>query len=177
MTAYVVLGLVGARPLAGYEMARFAARSIAHMWPIAKSQVYTELGRLEELGLIRGTDVAQERLPDKRVYELTGAGREALRAWILDDSVDERFRSSTLTKLFFAASVETGAVSPMLDALEERTRARRDHLDGIATMLAGREPAFFPRLTALFGVRQAEATLAWVDEARALLAGREATET
>jgi PadR family transcriptional regulator AphA len=172
MTAYVVLGLVGRGGMAGYELAAFASRSIAYMWPIAKSQVYTELGRLEELGLIAGADVAQEKLPDKRVYELTDAGRTALREWIADPAVEERFRSSVLSKLFFAGEVAEDLAPELLDAMEQRWRERRDTLAGIADGLAANDDAFYPRLTALYGAGQSEAVLSWIAEARRLIAER-----
>lgn len=78
VTSYVVLGLIGHKPGGGYSLATFAARSISHMWPITRSQVYAELPRLESLGLIAGTNVMQEKLPDKCTYELTDAGTDAL---------------------------------------------------------------------------------------------------
>ena len=173
MTAYVVLGLVGRRrPMAGYELAAFASRSIAHLWPIAKSQVYTELGRLEQLGLIAGADVAQEKLPDKRVYELTATGRQTLIDWIADPAVEERFRSSVLTKLFFAGGGAEDHVPRILEEMERRWAERRDHLRGIVEHLGTRPETRYPRLTARYGVRQAEAVLDWITEVRQELANR-----
>jgi len=50
-TAHVVLGLVSIRPGAGHELAGFAERSIGNFFPIARSQVYSELERLCRLDM------------------------------------------------------------------------------------------------------------------------------
>lgn len=59
-----------------------ADRSIAYFWSIPRSQLYREFSRLEGLGLIAGTRVSQTSAPEKRVYEITEAGRVVLAAWV-----------------------------------------------------------------------------------------------
>ncbi len=168
-TGHVVLGLVGVRPMAGYELAAFAARTVAHMWPIAKSQVYGELARLEEMGLVTGSDVAQERLPDKRSYSLTDAGQAALESWLDDPTAEQdRFRSSALVKLFFAGQVGTDAALRLIDAYEASVDERLPHMKMIVEHLDS-EHTRFAGLTALCGLRHMEAAKAWAQEARARL--------
>src|SRR5437870_9043848 len=65
-TSFAVLGLLSIAPMSGYDLHQAVDRSVRHIWPISKSQVYAELARLVPLGLIAGTDVAQARLPDER---------------------------------------------------------------------------------------------------------------
>ncbi|HEX8133452.1 MAG TPA: PadR family transcriptional regulator [Actinomycetes bacterium] len=48
-----------------------------------RSLIYRELRRLEQLGYVAGSDVRQQRLPDKRIYRLTGPGRAALADWVV----------------------------------------------------------------------------------------------
>jgi DNA-binding PadR family transcriptional regulator len=71
-TSYAVLGLLTFAPTSGYDLAIAADRSIANFWPISKSQVYSELRRLEKLGLVRSREVEQDKRPDKRVFEREG---------------------------------------------------------------------------------------------------------
>src|SRR5260370_871676 len=52
--------------MSGYDLAQAAERSVGRFWPISKSQVYAELARLEPLGLVQGTEIAQDRRPDNR---------------------------------------------------------------------------------------------------------------
>src|SRR5688572_29132081 len=98
-TSYAVLGMLSLAPMSGYELTQSVDKTIAHFWTISKSQVYGELTRLEELGLVSGTDVEQERLPDKRTYELTDLGGRALDAWLESAGTESsRLRSVPLLK-------------------------------------------------------------------------------
>ena len=62
-TSYAILGLLSIAPMSGYDLHQAVDRSIRHMWPISKSQVYAELARLEPLDLIAGTDVPRSGCP------------------------------------------------------------------------------------------------------------------
>src|SRR5436309_6616830 len=86
-TAHVVLGLVSVSPATGHELAGFSERSIGNFFPIARSQIYSELDRLCGLGLVAATEVPQARFPTKRVYELTDAGAAELRRWLEEAEV------------------------------------------------------------------------------------------
>jgi DNA-binding PadR family transcriptional regulator len=142
------------------------------MWPITRSQIYGELPRLEELGLIAGEDVAQEKLPDKRVYTLTDKGREALRDWFDDDVVEQRFHSSLLAKLFFARFAKNSDVEHILDSCNARAADAQAHYQELLDRLSPKTDSFYPRLTALYALRQAQAVEGWANEARELLAAR-----
>jgi len=164
-TSYAVLGLVSLKPTSGYELAVFADKSVAQMWPIAKSQVYGELARLEELGYVRGTDVAQAKLPDKRVYALTDSGVAALDTWLSEPSYGyDRWRNSFLVKVFFANRMEPGRLEALIRRYRTEAKLRRDRLVAIADRLQARGGSVYRRSTALFGVRHEEATIAWADE-------------
>ena len=93
------MALLSLAPMSGYQLAKAASRSISRFWPISKPQVYSELQRLEAEGLVEGNDVAQERLPDKRVFRLTQVGEDALDAWLEDRQHEaSRFRIPFLVK-------------------------------------------------------------------------------
>jgi DNA-binding PadR family transcriptional regulator len=153
----------------------FAAKSIAYMWPITRSQIYGELPRLEEFGLIVGENIAQEKLPDKRVYALTGKGRDTLQDWYDDDIVEERFHSSLLAKLFFAEFAQGPDLEKILDQCDDRATSAQAHYRGLVDHLSQKTDAFYPRLTALYALRQAQATKSWVTEVRELLSARSTT--
>jgi len=176
-TAYVVLGLVSVRPTAGHELARYAERSIGNFFPLTRSHIYTELDRLGGLGLLGATEVAQERLPTKRVYEITPAGVDELQRW-LDETVpvSERQRNLFLVGIFFGDRMSPGRVDALLDDYEAAARARRDRLAALVDVLADRPDAMFRRSTAMFGVRHEQARLDWVAEVRPMFRGAPARE-
>ena len=171
-TSSMILGLVSRHPASGYDVAAHADRSIAQFWPVSRSQVYAELSRLEAAGLIEGTHVEQDRRPDKRRYELTSAGREALDAWVrAPDYPAERTRSGMLAKFFFAERMTDEQRVSMLTEYREQAQVYRLALQAVIDRLADKPSAFYGRSTALFGLLTTEARVAWADHMLAVLAG------
>src|SRR5258708_5732179 len=63
----------------GYQLAKIFDVGVSNFWYAAPQQLYAELARLEEDGLIRGRQVMQHRRPNKRVFTVTDAGIGELR--------------------------------------------------------------------------------------------------
>lgn len=89
-TGYAVLGLLSfGRELSGYDLKKWADTILSlFYWSPAVSQIYGELKRLEELGLVEGRDVPQDDLRTKRVYRISEEGLEELRSWAFRDEVE-----------------------------------------------------------------------------------------
>jgi DNA-binding PadR family transcriptional regulator len=169
-TAYVVLGLVSIRPVAGYALMGFAERSIGNFFPLTRSHIYSELDRLRGLGFLAATEVAQENAPTKWVYEITAAGSDALQRWLDDTEVgEERWRNLFLVRIFFGDRTTPEQLAGLLDDYEAAARARRDRLAAVADRLADRPGSVFRRSTAMFGVHREQAKLDWVAEVRPML--------
>lgn len=169
-TGYVVLGLVSITPSAGHELARFAELSIKNFFPLTRSHIYTELEKLNALGLLSSTDVEQERLPNKRVYEITDDGLAVLNEWLEESEIEpERDRVPFLVRIFFGERLSADRLSELLDEYEQAARAKRDWYSTFVDQLED-EPEFaFPRLTAIFGVKREEAKLEFVEVARSII--------
>lgn len=170
----MVLGLLAKSPGSGYDLAALADRSLAHFWPITRSQLYAELSRLEELGYAEATAVAQDRYPDKRVYRPTGAGLEALGAWLgTVGSERARTKNDYLMKIFLAAFMAPDRARAVLAEYRSRAERRRSELQAIDELLRSLESTAsrrFSLATVRYGIIHAEAEIAWVDEAEELLA-------
>jgi PadR family transcriptional regulator AphA len=55
-TAYVILGMVSGEPRSGYEIKALVDESTRFFWAASYGQIYPELKRLAEEGLVEGTD-------------------------------------------------------------------------------------------------------------------------
>ncbi|GAA4477745.1 PadR family transcriptional regulator [Rhodococcus olei] len=82
-TAWAVLGMFTfGEKLTGNDLKRWADMSVRYFyWGPSLSQVYAELKRLEELDLVTSTVVSEPGVRARRVYEITRAGVDAIRAW------------------------------------------------------------------------------------------------
>src|SRR2546423_11231079 len=80
-TGRVILGMIALGKRTGYDIKALVDKSTRHFWAASYGQIYPELRRLEEEGLIRGEDdPAGGR--QRRAYELTDAGEAALDEWL-----------------------------------------------------------------------------------------------
>src|SRR3984957_13733421 len=98
-----LLALLAKEPAHGYELKLALEQTFGAAYPSPNiGQIYVTLKRLEADGLVRSQDVAQTTRPNKRVYELTPAGREAVAAWVDEPSDGPRVRDDFFTKLILA---------------------------------------------------------------------------
>lgn len=82
-TAWAVLGILSfGEELTGYEVRKWVGHILRFFyWSPAMSQIYTELKRLENTGYAASRTVAAEDGRSRRLYRITGDGREALAEW------------------------------------------------------------------------------------------------
>src|ERR1044072_114942 len=78
---YAVLAALLDGEASGYELSNVSAPSRATFCPAPPQQLYRELERLAQDGLIEARVVQQERRPNKRMFTLTETGREDLRGF------------------------------------------------------------------------------------------------
>ena len=104
-TGKVVLGMLAARPRSGYEIKQLVDNSARFFWAASYGQIYPELKRLQDAGLIAGAD-ASRGARQRTVYKLTAKGKRAAREWIAREPEVFELRDEGLLKLFFAGSIE-----------------------------------------------------------------------
>ena len=78
---YAILGLLAREALSGYDLTQRMKGRVGFFWGAGHSQIYPELARLEEGGLVTHSVVEQRERPDKKVFEITEAGLDALKEW------------------------------------------------------------------------------------------------
>lgn len=175
--------------MSGYDLKQAIQTTFGHFWTESFGQIYPELRRLAEAGLIRAmppsvpaAEAAGRRamIPGRRgaprqVYALTDAGRSALDDWLLAPAHSQVRRNELLLKLYFAGQrapsaglehvarqrTELGLRLALLTRVESRLRQVLDDSPALIGWLVG----------VRHGVLVAEAGLRWCDEAEELLAG------
>ena len=100
-TAYVILGLVSKEPRSGYEIKAVVDGSTRFFWAASYGQIYPELKRLAEAGLVSGAE-APTGGRRRTVYAITADGEEELKAWLRQPPETYEMREEGLLKLFFA---------------------------------------------------------------------------
>jgi DNA-binding PadR family transcriptional regulator len=113
----IVLALLAKEPSHGYQL---RARLQLALGPLAEAlnagQVYVTLTRLEKAGLVSSERVGQPDRPDRKVYELTAAGRARVEEWLEDTSWPKPAPAEFHLKLVAAAAAGLGDPVRLVDA-------------------------------------------------------------
>jgi PadR family transcriptional regulator AphA len=174
-TEYAVLGMLGdlGRPASGYDLRKAIDQSVGLIWGPSKTQLYTVLGRLVESGLLNRQVVEQRERPDKHLYEVTRAGRSALRQWLArDEDYRDLQRASdiVLLKTFLGRQGDRRAIVRQLAALRDAYAARLSTYDAIWQRRRPRRNDY-AGLALQFGMLRARAAVEWVENALHELSG------
>jgi DNA-binding PadR family transcriptional regulator len=79
---YALLAILRVGPLSGYDLQKQFSQSVGHVWHAPDSQIYPELRRMEEGGLVEGEDQLRGERGRRRVYHVTEAGDRAFVEWM-----------------------------------------------------------------------------------------------
>ena len=163
----VLLALMGDRPKHGYQLKREYEMVVGSARPLNVGQVYTTIDRLVRDGLVEEADSGPGSAAEarRRSYRLTGAGRDAARAWFFEPPTRPLHVLSDAAERVLAA-VRVGGVDPL-----EVVHAQRVHLLEVLrewrrTPVADGLPA---ELGADWWATRIEGELAWLDRTEARL--------
>jgi len=158
----VILGLLAIGPRSGYDIKATVDRSTRFFWAASYGQIYPELRRLEQEGLIEGEN-APKGGRARRVFRLTAAGRQALVDWMRSEGdLTVELRDESLLRLFFA---DTLPAEDGIALLEGRRRGHERYLEvlrGIAE-LPGEDPPYID-LVLRWGIEFNEWGMKWCTE-------------
>jgi PadR family transcriptional regulator, regulatory protein AphA len=160
---HALLGAIADQPRSGYALLKHFEQSLAYAWPASHSQIYPELARLLEDGLI---EQAASGARGSKTYALTDAGVAEIRRWLRETEPDRRVRSDAALRVFFLWLLEPD------EAVDQLVRERDYWRDTLAEFEriqdeptgAGRKARMF-RIALEGGIGTVTARLEWLDSA------------
>jgi DNA-binding PadR family transcriptional regulator len=170
-TAYVILGMVSGEPRSGYEIKAIVDNTVRFFWAASYGQIYPELKRLSEAGLIAGSD-APRGDRKRTVYEITADGEAELRDWLRRPPETAEMREEGLLKLFFSGSLEPEEAAATLRAMRERKEELGRQLRAMEPEKAGLEDPF-PLIVLRAGIEFNEWFAEWCERMEAQLLERQ----
>jgi len=99
-SGYAILALLARESLSGYDIAQWMKNAIDFFWKTQHSRIYPELAHLEELGYVTHRLIEQKQRPAKKLYTITEAGREVLKAWLVMPPMPAAERNELLLKTY-----------------------------------------------------------------------------
>ncbi len=168
MIKYAILGLLQYKDMHGYRIKAHIEQNFGHMWSINYGQIYPNLKKLQESGLIRMTEIIQNdrKGPPRKLYSVTDKGRKEFQRW-LQKSPE---KAMLLRDPFLMRFVFFGFGNPedSLRIIDEQIACYEKSLKRRKQNLARWEKSgTYVRLTGDLGVRLNEMFLEWLSHARA----------
>jgi PadR family transcriptional regulator AphA len=132
-TGFAILGLLALRPWSAYELTRQIHRGLRYMRPASERHLYAEPKRLAAAGLVR---MRREQVGrrSRTVYEITPAGREALRRQLATPPAPPQLEFEAMQRLIYA---DQGSKQDLLAALDATSRQVQQLLDDSVQQLRG----------------------------------------
>jgi DNA-binding PadR family transcriptional regulator len=120
---YAILGLINRAPVTGYDIGKEFDRGLVNFWYATHSQIYPELRRLTEEGLItfeiamKGSKLAKKR------YMITEKGKQDLKKWLSTcDKLEPTPKDLFRLKLYYANQMDREKIKNHLEKqLQQRT--------------------------------------------------------
>jgi len=155
------LGLLAQQPGSGYDLLKEFEKSMANVWPATQSQLYGELNKLADAGLIEVSDIGPR---GRKEYRITDAGRAELRRWVTNAQDDPPFRSSSVLRVFLLGAIPPAqarehmvAMAAGAEAELERYEELRDAVDSDT----GDDGLFYGRAALEYGLRLSQMQADW----------------
>jgi PadR family transcriptional regulator, regulatory protein AphA len=167
---FAILGFLNYQPYTGYDLKKIFDTSVRHFWPADQSQIYRTLQRLTEQGYAEMEKVPQADRPDRKLYSITAAGREAFIRWLANPPELEEARSAAMIQVFFAGSLSDEVILEKFEGFAAIMRAILAQYENVPEAVTAyqREIAsprehFFWFLTLESGIRSMRANLEWAE--------------
>lgn len=156
--------LVEPEPAHGYTLKHQYDRWFGRRRPLAFGQVYSTLSRLERRGLVQQAQTESGQGPERRLYEITHEGVEAIDTWVRDPQAPDLFATSTLHARLTAALLSNRDTAQVLAG------QREVHLVRMRELQALRREAEGPDLLAVtYELAHLDADLRWIEQSGARL--------
>ncbi|MFI6604102.1 PadR family transcriptional regulator [Nonomuraea sp. NPDC050536] len=159
---HAVLGLLSERTASGYDLLKMFDVSLSNVWPATQSQLYAELGKLADAGLV---SVAAEGPRGRKEYAITEAGRAELRHWLTEVEPTAVTRSDMLLRVFFLSQVDPEQARAYLRRRAENVGKRLEHLEDIKPFVeSGHDNlSVYGRLALEYGLRLGRVQREWAE--------------
>lgn len=82
---YAILGLLNQKSMSGYELSAEFGSALNEFWSAKHSQIYPELKKLTQEGMITFEVAISGNVLQKKIYTITDAGRRDFLEWLSED--------------------------------------------------------------------------------------------
>jgi DNA-binding PadR family transcriptional regulator len=128
-TKELLLSVLMGGPATGYDIKKILEQEVSKIVDVTISNIYPALNELAEEGLVTFERVEQESRPNKKVYEISAAGRAVCIDALMTRDARHRLRSEFMFMLSFAPYLPRSRVAELLEHRLSDTAAANATMD------------------------------------------------
>jgi DNA-binding PadR family transcriptional regulator len=137
---HTILGLLASKPMTGYDLKKIIQDSPFMYWSGNNNQIYKSLLAMAYEGFVTSEIRHQETLPSKKIYTVTKAGLDELRAWAMTALELPEIKKPFLVRLAWLDMLGKDELLSLLDGYEQDIR-------GQAAIAKAKSKGFAPNRT------------------------------
>jgi DNA-binding PadR family transcriptional regulator len=104
-----------AGPATGYDIKKILEQEVSKIVDVTISNIYPALNELADEGLVTFERIEQENRPNKKLYEITDAGRTVCINALMTCEARQRLRSEFMFMLSFAPYLPKSRIAELID--------------------------------------------------------------
>ena len=165
------LGLLTQHPGSGYDLLKRFQQSMAHVWPATQSQLYGELNKLADAGLIEVSDIGPR---GRKEYRVTDAGRAELIRWVTTPADDPPRRRPDVLRVFLLSEVPVAEARTYVTSVAANAEAELKEYERLRDSVpwSDDDADFYARAALEYGLRDAAMEVQWAHWLVAEIDGR-----
>ncbi|KNZ41899.1 PadR family transcriptional regulator [Acetobacterium bakii] len=126
---HVILGLLNRSSMSGYDITNEFHTTVSEFWTASHSQIYPELKKLTEEGLVTYEIQITGEVLEKKVYSITPKGKQQFINWLkIDVPMEPTPKSVFRLKIFFSDQLSPERRKYLLNSQILQHRQRLEHL-------------------------------------------------
>ena len=127
---YAILGLINRSPLTGYDMTKSFNEGLVEFWYAKHSQIYPELKKLTDEGLISYETIIQGEKLEKKLYTITEKGKKTLQKWLAkDDPLEPTPKDIFRLKAYFCDEMDSKTLLKQFQSALDKHTERLEYLE------------------------------------------------
>lgn len=165
---YAILGLLNIEPMTGYDLGKRFSFQLANFWVANHSQIYPELKKLVDEGLIVFNIQISGDVLEKKVYNITEKGRKDFLNWLnKDEPMEPTPKNIFRLRMYFSNNLDLDTrirlLTNQLKQHEERLTFLLSQIERYDTVPLVNSPEFGDYIVLDGAILRERATLQWLD--------------
>ena len=168
---HVLLGLLSENSGHGYGLRKNFVHRLGHFRNINEGQLYTQLAKMEEEGLIEREVVVPEKGPARKLLHITPKGKELFQDWLRSDQYEDEgvlydFMQGYpfFTKCNFFQHLEPEEARKKIRAQLTLMENKRKAYQEVLERMEGQKVDPFRIRILTFGLKEVEHRIEWLNE-------------